>query len=498
MSYVGLTDAAKRLFHRLSVLGATDFPSWVGAPLLDTDLDTATTLMDQLVEAQLVEVRVVDGGPARFHLHDLIRVYAVERLVAEESAAERQAAMHRVLRCWLYLASEAHRREFGGDFTLIHGDTEHYPLAEEVTKDLLVDPLGWFQTEHATLVSAIRQAAQAGLDELCWDLALTSVTLFESGSYLEDWQQTHAIALTVACEAGNRRGEAAMRYSLGALALVRQRLDEALEHLEAALRGFDATGELHGRALALRNLAFVDRLRGRYGTALERYQEALRDLHSVGDRIAEAHVLASIAQVRMERREYDVAQRMLNEALAICRSLGVRRTTAQTEYRLGELYLHRGDYAGAETMFVSVLDAVRDSDDALGETHALYGLGMARAGQRAFATAELDLRAALEKSGRIGDQLIRGRVLLALADLGAVRGRSGDAVSHLGQAQAVFDGIGLRVWRARALRTAGRLHRSAGRHEAAAEAWRTAIELAGDTDPVLVTALSDELDALTG
>ena len=454
--------------------------------------------MDQLVEAQLVEVRVVDGGPARFHLHDLIRVYAVERLVAEESAAERNAAMHRLLRCWLYLAAEAHRREFGGDFTLIHGDTEPYPLADEVTKDLLVEPLGWFHSEHATLVVAIRQAAQAGLDELCWDLAMTAVTLFESGSYLEDWQQTHAVALTVAREAGNRRGEAAMRYSLGALALVRQRLDEAQDHLQSALGGFDATGDLHGRALALRNLAFVDRLRGRYGTALERYQEALRDLHGVGDRIAEAHVLASIAQVRMERREYDTAQRMLNEALAICRSLGVRRTTAQTEYRLGELYLYRGDFTGAENMFASVLETVRVSDDALGETHALYGLGMARIGQRSFASAELDLRAALEHSGRIGDQLIRGRILLALADLGAVRGRSGDAVSHLGQAQAVFDGIGLRVWRARALRTAGRLHRSAGRHEAAAEAWRTAIELAGDTDPVLVTSLADELEGLTG
>lgn len=498
MSYVGLTDAAKRLFHRLSILGATDFASWVAAPLLDADMEQATALMDQLVEAQLVEVRVVGGGPARFHLYELIRVYAVERLVAEESAAERTAAMNRLLRCWLHLASEAHRREYGGDFTLIHGDAEHYPLAAEVTKDLLADPLNWFHAEHVALVAAIRQAAQAGLDELCWDLAMTSVTLFESGSYLEDWQQTHTAALTAAREAGNRRGEAAMHYSLGALALVRQRLDDALSHLRRALRGFDRVGESHGRALALRNLAFADRMRGRYGAALDLYQEALPDLHEAGDLVATAHVLTSIAQIRMERREYDAAQGMLGEALAICRPLGVRRITAQTEYRMGELYLHRHDFAAAEDMFSSVLRSVRQSGDVVGETHALFGLGAARAGQRSFTSAEHDLRAALELSDRVGDRLVHGRILLALAELCVAQGQPGEAASHLDQAQAVFDGIGLRVWRARVLRMAGRLHRSAGRREAAAEAWRAAIALAGDTDPALVAVLSDELAGLTG
>ena len=41
----------------------------------------------------------------------------------------------------------------------------------------------------------MHQAAELDLDELCWDLAFTSVTLFESGSYLEDWRTTHEAAL---------------------------------------------------------------------------------------------------------------------------------------------------------------------------------------------------------------------------------------------------------------------------------------------------------------
>ena len=74
-------------------------------------------------------------------------------------------------------------------------------------EQLVRDPLSWYDRERAALVSGVRQAAQAGFTELCWSLAFSAVTLFESRVYLDDWRETHEIAL----EATRRRTMSAVR-----------------------------------------------------------------------------------------------------------------------------------------------------------------------------------------------------------------------------------------------------------------------------------------------
>jgi hypothetical protein len=65
-----------------------------------------------------------------------------------------------------------------------------------VVDQLVRDPLAWHDRELTTLVCGVRQAAQAGLAELCWGLASSTVTLFDSRTYLDDWQETHAVLPT--------------------------------------------------------------------------------------------------------------------------------------------------------------------------------------------------------------------------------------------------------------------------------------------------------------
>ena len=54
------------------------------------------------------------------------------------------------------------------------------------------------------------------------------------------------------------------------------------------------------------------------------------------------------------------------------------------------------------------------------------------------------------------------------------------------------------VWRARALDLKGRLYQQAGESAAADQAWRSALEIAKDTDTALASQLSAALDSLTG
>src|SRR5258708_27046248 len=103
--------------------------------------------------------------------------------------------MERTLGCWLALGEEAHRRMYVGDFFVLHGQASRWPLPAALIDEMLADPLQWLQSERDGLVSMVFHGYRARLDELCWDLAVTLVTLFESEHLVGDWRETHEAAL---------------------------------------------------------------------------------------------------------------------------------------------------------------------------------------------------------------------------------------------------------------------------------------------------------------
>jgi hypothetical protein len=96
LSYESLLPEARVLLLRLGLLGACDFAAWVCAPLLDLEPKYADSLLDQLVACHLVGVRRADDGSMRFHLHELVRVFALGHLAASQSLQERTAALSRL------------------------------------------------------------------------------------------------------------------------------------------------------------------------------------------------------------------------------------------------------------------------------------------------------------------------------------------------------------------------------------------------------------------
>ncbi|HTT52195.1 MAG TPA: BTAD domain-containing putative transcriptional regulator [Streptosporangiaceae bacterium] len=494
-SYGGLSQAARRLFLRLGLLGTTDFAPWVSAPLLDMEAEAANDLLEELVEARLVEVRLSEDGSSRFHLHDLVRIYALEHLAADESPAERAAALRRLLSCWLALATEAHRRAYGGDYAVLHGSADRWTLPDHVHDQLLGNPMTWFRTERPGLVQAVTQAAQIGLDELCWDLAVTAVTQFESEYRAEDWQKTHELALEATRRAGNVRGEAAVLCSLGNLAL-NGRLGEAPSYLTPALLTFEQIRDTHGRTLALAGLAFADRLGGRCERALARYREALSGYQEVGDMVGEVDALTNMAQIQIDQDQYDDAWQLLDRAAARGRLLNAPRITAQTEHRLGEFYLRTGDLWRAERSFRSVLEIVRNEGDVVGEGYVLADLGRVRTLRGQYELAEADLSAALAMSRRMTSNLVHGRVLLAFAELYLARGEPERAYALVGEALVIFSESGpAPVLRARILELRGRIDEQTGNPTAAAAARTMALALAGDADPAMCRALAAAIPA---
>ncbi|HVD89975.1 MAG TPA: BTAD domain-containing putative transcriptional regulator, partial [Jatrophihabitantaceae bacterium] len=314
VTYRALDERTKRPFRLMSLIEAADFPGWTAAALLDVDPADAEDLLESLVDAQVLDVVHGPDHRIRYRYHDLVRVFAREQLLCTETDDERTAALTRLLGAWLGIAERAHRAEYGGDYTILHGNAPRWHVPDPAEPMLADNPLDYLENERAGLVTAIRQAATADLDELCWDLALSAVSVFEVKGYLDDWRETTQLALDTAVRAGNRTGQAAMLYSLGTLQLNQKRLDEANRSFTEALAIFDADGNTYGQALTLRNAAVVDRLRGDFPAMLAKYENALTMLHAVGDLIGEANVLRSIAKFRIDEGETCVAAELLGEA----------------------------------------------------------------------------------------------------------------------------------------------------------------------------------------
>jgi hypothetical protein len=96
LSLQGLGEPARRAFRLLALLDVPRFAIWTAAVLLDVTLATARELLEQLVDARLLDVVQVDGASqARYFFHDLVRALALEQAADEETAAERYAALDR-------------------------------------------------------------------------------------------------------------------------------------------------------------------------------------------------------------------------------------------------------------------------------------------------------------------------------------------------------------------------------------------------------------------
>lgn len=483
LTYRSLPDRTRRLFRLCALVHAPDFPGWVAAALLDTSLTEAEDLAESLVDAQVLEVRTVPGERSRrYCFHDLVRVFGLERLAEEEPPGEQRAAVQRYLGGWLSLSDAAHRREYGGDYTVLHGTAPRWTPPDAALPEPVTDPLPWWERERRGLVPAIRQAAAAGLDEACWDLALTSVTLFETRSYFDDWVETATLAVEATERAGNPRGLAAARYALGSLAMAQKRLSEAETHLADALAAFTGFDDTHGRALVLRNMAFISRVRSDATAAADRYTEALAQMRAAGDRIGAAHVLSSLARLRIDEGDTGAARAMLDEAAAICRDVRCLRVEAQVTYQLAELHLGVDDIDQARQALHRTLRVVRDLGDRVGEAYALHALGIVRHREGRLEAAHTTLSHALSLAVRVADRWIEGQALFGLGEVTLARGNDTAGADYLEQAAACFAEMDAALWRAKSLILLAEVHLAAGDSTLAGERLDVALDLLSTLD----------------
>ena len=260
LSYQALPSEQQRAFRLLGMLDVGDFSAWVAGPLLRVDHQPAEALVEQLADAQLLDLAAVDPtGTTRYRFHDLVRIYARERAAAEDPPGTRRTALARVTAGWLALAEQADARLPGISDVITTGTTARWLLPAELVDRSLADPLAWFELERTNLVAAVEAAAANGLEESAWELAGCLTSFFLMRSYWLAWDHVQEVVLAACRQAGNRRGEAAALTAIGYAMSSAERLkdhpDDGQAMLSRAIEIFRDLGDQRGEAKALHALA---------------------------------------------------------------------------------------------------------------------------------------------------------------------------------------------------------------------------------------------------
>ncbi|MEU0567444.1 BTAD domain-containing putative transcriptional regulator [Nonomuraea sp. NPDC005983] len=452
LSYRELSTRAALAFRRLGLMDAPGgFAPWLVAALLDTTVHDGERLLEELVDAQLLQPLGRDGaGQPRYRFHDLIRLFAREQAETAEPPDARLAVLSRAFGALLGLAEQARDLRYSRYPMVPRGDTPRWLPEDASQAALMSDPLAWLESERLNLVSAVAQSAKLRLADLCRDLAASFVHMFESRAYFDDWRAVATRALEACRAASHLPGQAAMLFSLGSLNLSQRRLPQAADLLETALELFQRFGDVPSQAIVLRHLGTVHLFEGDLDRGRQELEQALTLFEQVGDTTGLAHGLGFLSHVHMLEDRLEEAARLLDRALTI--NPGSKQTEAQLLKRLAEVYRRQGRHAEAIRKGEHALALTLDLNDLVGQAYVLHALGEAQLDLGEIVEAGSALHQALRIARRVGDRLIEGRVLLALGHL-----KSDDSTFHLQQAAETFAAIGAAGWHDKAVRAAAQV-----------------------------------------
>jgi DNA-binding SARP family transcriptional activator/predicted negative regulator of RcsB-dependent stress response len=473
LTYRALNPQQRRLFRRLGLTRAPDWPAWVADELLGAPGAPVLRLLDQLAEVHLLEPLGLDpAGQHRFRLHDLVADFARERAAEEDPEPERTAALSRVLTGWLALATEA-------DELLEHGMVSAAGLSAPpqpagAGAAARKAPRPWFEAERANLVTAIEQAGRLDNADLATRLALRTAGFLALRSYHDDREQTLRDAFAYA--RGHIEDELMARLLNALFAVLAERSRNAelpavaAELLAVARR----LGDLQAEVRALNHLGLAVRRQGRLAGAAALLTHAVDLATDLADR-EEQHnellgkALKMLAIVHQDAGHANAAVTASGRALKLLRQTGKQRLIAMVTVTHAVSLLDTGRLDEAEQTLADAAGIVHQLDDELGRVTIEQLLAEIDIRRGAWASAEQRLDRTLRFHESRGDPADLSEALRCIGDLAYFRGSPQDAIPLYRRCLQIRRRLDTPVSIARILARLDRALADAGQPDAAAE-----------------------------
>jgi tetratricopeptide (TPR) repeat protein/transcriptional regulator with XRE-family HTH domain len=376
-SYRNLSPPNAAMFRLLGLHAGPDISIPVAAALAGLTIEETRLRLEKLANAHLLE----QTQPGRFRLHDLIHLYAAERVRSEDSEPDRRQMIRRELDWYVHMADAAGRAVAPTSQLVPLPRTDLAPSPRPFQS--YAEALAWCDAELANLVAAVQQAAADHIFDVAWRLPAALFEFFHVRKPWRTWEKTYRTGLSAARSTGDRYGEAYMLQGLGLVDLGRQRLQDARDRFAGALAIRTDLGDQAGQAWSLTSLGHVLTALGHHDVAAENLDRA-RTLHrQVNDRQGEAVSLIHLAAVWRERHDHEQALACSDQALSISRAISDRHCEGLALHQLSGTCLAIDQVDQAITYLHQAMDVRDAAGDRRGEADTLRLLASAlvRAGQ---------------------------------------------------------------------------------------------------------------------
>ncbi|WP_187266837.1 helix-turn-helix domain-containing protein [Microbacterium hatanonis] len=265
LSYEALSPRSRQVFRSLPLIVGSSFRADMVASIHGYDVETTDGILGELADLALLEPLSGD----RYRMHDLLRIFAEERLGVSETPQEIEPGRAR-LRSWTL--------EKAREMALVD---EEMDAAHEPGDVTLPSAREWLTTEADSWLDALRVAAATPTDSL--DLVLGTaealVQFAERWLSFPHWRTVARIAVTAAEQFGDEARLAKQLQMLSALelGLLDANPDIALEIARRARETAERAGAGDAATWALISIAWSETHRGESDAALRAARHALEE-----------------------------------------------------------------------------------------------------------------------------------------------------------------------------------------------------------------------------
>ena len=473
-SYRQLGPAAARVFRFASLHPGPDLDASAVAALTGMTTAQAARELDALARVCMIQY----AGPGQVALHDLLRGYAAELTSSLDSAADRRAALSRLLDYYLSAASLAMDAAFPAERHRRPAVSPISDLAAEFASDGAA--ITWLRAQRANLVPLAIYAADHGWPQHSIMLAQVLFRFLDTDAQFADAIAVYSSLGRAARSVGDHAAEATGLLNLGNTNLQQGRYRQGIESIRQALALFRQAGDETGQGRALSGLGLGNLLLGHPKSAVAHFQQALELYRRLGDPTGQARALANLGFAALRQGRYADATAQLKESLTMFRDIGDQRGQASALANLGEIELRQERFDQAASDLREALDGFRQVGDRISEADTVANLGITELRQGRPVDAMDRLNQALAICREAGDISRQALALNGLGDVLLAMARPAQARRHYDAALKLAARAGEKYEQARAHEGIGNAYQVSGARSQAQRHWREA--LAGYSD----------------
>lgn len=348
-SYRDLTDDAARMFRALGLHPGPDISLQAAAAAAGVPARTARRSLDVLLGAFLVE----SPRPGRYQLHDLLRAYALDQARTADPGPDRAAALDRILRWYITAASAASAELSPGDQFPVDAVPPEGPEPPRFAGAAAA--FDWFDAERPNLVAAARAAAEEGLGQRAWELAMALSPIHMQHFTFDDWSALSDLAVSAANETGNRRALAAALDNRGKFLFRRRSLADARAAHEQALEIRRETGDQHGVTESLNALGLIGLWSRNLADASGYFEETAASARRDGDAQWEGLGRMNQAEALLEAGHAEEALEIITPLPALFSRLQAPAYEGNAHWLLSWAYRLAGDIPAADAAIDAAL-----------------------------------------------------------------------------------------------------------------------------------------------